>query len=405
MQDRVNLSGKIILLGMVLPLCFAPLLAVEFPRVLAFLPLITLLFALPAFLKTRAEPLRSFTKPAVFFAICLVLMFLHSFCLAQYHDDAYERLTKLSIIVTCGILFLASLKMLPPIQEKYLHLMLWFCALGAVLTSFEILSGEVLYRFIRQLGPQEHVSTAVYNRGSLSITFLAALAGFLLNNKKQISVYAAFTAIVIMLFLGESQSAQLIFGVVLAFYFLWPTTSKMGWVVLYGGIVIAALSAPFVVPYLFNNLPAFVNDVTFFRQGYVGPRFEIWDYVSRKIYENPIWGHGLEFTKNFKDFDSQQRYTNVTTVLHPHNFILQLWIEFGLCGILVFLTGLGMFLRFLYINLSGNHRHTALTMLMSFLFVSCFSYGIWQSWWLGLAFVICGWLSLSINQDKQQRIA
>ena len=405
MQDRVDLSGKIILLGMVLPLCVAPLLAVEFPRVLAFLPLITLLFALPAFLKARVKPLLSFKKPIVFLTVCLVLMFLHSFFLAQYQDDAYERLTKLFIIVTCGILFLTSLKVLPPIQEEYLHVMLWCCALGAVLTSFEILSGEALYRFIRELEPQERVSTAVYNRGSLSICFLAALAFFLLKNKKQISVYAAFTAIVIMLFLGESQSAQLVFGVMLAFYFLWPSTYKASWFVLYGLIVIAALSAPFVVPYLFNHLPAFVNDVTFFRQGYVGPRFEIWDYISRKIYERPIWGHGLEFTKNFKDFDSQQRYTNVTTVLHPHNFLLQLWIEFGLCGILAFLTGLGMFLRFLYINLSGNHRHAALTMLMSFLFVSCFSYGIWQSWWLGLAFVICGWLSLTINQDKQRRIA
>jgi O-antigen ligase len=405
MQERVDPINKIMLLGMLLPLCVAPLLAVEFPRVLAFLPLVSIFFAVPALIKTKGKSLLSFKKPALFCASALLLIFLHSYLVAQYQDDAFDRSVKLAIISSCGILFLASMKTLPPVRENFLILTLWFCMLGAIFISMEILTGEAIYRYIRNITAQELVSTAVYNRGALAITFLSALAFFLLENKKQIVSFVTFAGIIIMLYLGQSQSAQLVFVILSLFYFLWPSANKTGWFFIYGLIAMACFSTPFVIPYIFNHLPAFIDEIGFFRYSYVGPRFEIWDYVSRQVYESPVLGHGIEFTKNFEGFESQERYTQVSSVLHPHNFILQLWIEFGLCGILVFLGGLAALMRFMYQNLSGNHRKTALTLMMSFLFVSCFSYGIWQSWWLGLAFIISGWLVLTINQDKQARIA
>ena len=64
-------------------------------------------------------------------------------------------------------------------------------------------------------------------------------------------------------------------------------------------------------------------------------RVEIWDYMSHRIFEHPFLGWGLGTSKTL-DFANPNGhlYTMVTqNAPHPHNVVLQLWVELGLPGV------------------------------------------------------------------------
>ena len=69
--------------------------------------------------------------------------------------------------------------------------------------------------------------------------------------------------------------------------------------------------------------------------------------------------------------------------LHPHNAVLQVWLELGAVGALI---GLGLLLAILRAigRMLDNRlpRAAALGMFTSGLALASFSFGIWQSWWL-----------------------
>ena len=76
----------------------------------------------------------------------------------------------------------------------------------------------------------------------------------------------------------------------------------------------------------FNNISAQVEAVPILGSGggYAGARMEIWDYVSRYALQNPLYGFGVEATRQVPSFGSTESYQEGQTILHPHNFVLQL---------------------------------------------------------------------------------
>jgi O-antigen ligase len=392
---------KTLALCALLPLSFAPFLSVEFPRVLAFLPLITIIFCLPLNGAEIKNGLYAFKHAFGFFAFLLATIFVHNYFVADF-NEAKDRLCKLWMILAGGGVFLSCLWSMraPPLKQS-LKLMLICCSLGALLIAFELRFGAPVYRFVRDIPEGEIFSTSVYNRGALAISLLSLTVFLLSKTKKQLFFLFAFAPIVMMLFMVQSQSAQLVFVFGLLFYFLFPASSKIFWGLLWMGVVLAMLSKPFLVSYIYDHLPAFVDEMHFFKHSYVGARFEVWDYISQKVFDAPIFGHGIEFTRTYDEFETQARYSNVTSVLHPHSFIMQLWIEFGAVGILLAISVFTAILSFIYRRLRGNERRAALAMFLSFLVVSGFSYGMWQSWWLGLAFIMTGWFVLVVRNTEK----
>lgn len=389
-----------------LPLLISSILAVQFPRALAFLPLVSILASSPFILRQYRDVFMPFKGAFLYLAGFLLFLTAHSVFIAE-HDAAIDRLTKLAIILPLGCLFVAVMAALRSDDvQKYLRWMMYASALAAMVIFIEIEQGFTLYKLIHT---GDVFSTAAYNRSSLVVVFVFLASFFMLKDKKQKTVLLSFVPVLLMLSAVYSQSAQLLFIFCVAFYFLFPVKSKMAWAGLAIGIVAAMLSMPFIMPGVFNGLPSFVDEVAFLKSGYVGYRFEIWDYISRKIYDHPFIGHGLEFTKTYETFDTQARYAQSTHVLHPHNAILQIWIELGVVGALIAGAGVLAVLRALYTRGACDERgcdevRGALTIFIGFIFVSCFSYGMWQSWWLGLAFILAGWCVFAVkNASKAEK--
>ncbi len=121
-------------------------------------------------------------------------------------------------------------------------------------------------------------------------------------------------------------------------------------------------------------------------------RFEIWDYMTARVFERPLLGWGLKsgaFVPITPAELSTYRYANAFGN-YPHNQWLELWLEMGLPGAVI---GLGFALLVLARarRLPADMVPFALAAFTMAFCISLTSFGIDDdSWWAALA--ACGYL-------------
>jgi O-antigen ligase len=126
-----------------------------------------------------------------------------------------------------------------------------------------------------------------------------------------------------------------------------------------------------------------VEKTPWLSSGYAAPRMEIWDMVARKALEQPFFGFGLDATRDIPHFETQNLYNPMDHVLHPHNFVLQIWIEFGALGVALISAFFAVVLKTIS-EQPESHQRWLLSLFMAMTAVAATSYGLWQAWWLGL---------------------
>ncbi|MSO93446.1 MAG: O-antigen ligase family protein [Rhodospirillales bacterium] len=125
-------------------------------------------------------------------------------------------------------------------------------------------------------------------------------------------------------------------------------------------------------------------------------RIAIWQVAVKHVEQAPILGHGFDTARalygketkverSFYDKEGVRRWVSQyePIPLHPHNGILQIWLELGTVGAL-----LGGAILLSVVRAIGRHggrrldRAMALGVFVAGLFIASVSFGIWQSWWL-----------------------
>jgi O-antigen ligase len=187
-------------------------------------------------------------------------------------------------------------------------------------------------------------------------------------------------------------------------YYLFPYRSNIVWRGSMVLLFVMILIAPYLASYLFVNFADTVNSFPIIggNQGYGGERLEIWDAVSRFALQNAFYGFGIEATRSVEAFDTAQIYRQSVTELHPHNFAVQLWIEFGVIGALLggaFLTRVLIVVK----ALPFAAARIALASTVFLLVIAAFSYGLWQSWFVGLIVLVYGFNLYMIAFLKQRQ--
>lgn len=118
-------------------------------------------------------------------------------------------------------------------------------------------------------------------------------------------------------------------------------------------------------------------------------RTAIWDYVSERILERPVLGHGLEASRAVTDRIIVQERAALAIPVHPHSASLQVWFETGLIGALIASVALvvaGFWLaRAFASNRSG--AAAACATLASLAAVANISYSLWAEWWVATMFI------------------
>lgn len=362
------------------------------PRLLAFAPAaIGLIFFVAYYFVFKAKPLFP-RKSAFIWAFLIPGMAIVSALWAIESDIAMERGTKLATVLLPGIFLVAlALQMPNQICRKYAA---WFpaavCIVGTFI-SFELLFDLPVFRAIKGYGADVKLMDYLLNRGTAVYCLLALpcllLISSLTNKNLKIALYLVMAlSMGVIMTLTFSQSSQLaIIGTVLFFglvSFL-PPERKYAWWCLSAVITALILSAPFVVMGVYDFMLGVAETSTWLSKGAGSERLEIWDFVSRKIMENPLYGFGAEATRSII-FDTQQLHYPSDTVLHPHNFALQLWIEYGVIGAAMGSAFCVYMIETIRRSFTAQQARYVLPVFIAALSLAATGYGIWQGWLLGL---------------------
>lgn len=138
-------------------------------------------------------------------------------------------------------------------------------------------------------------------------------------------------------------------------------------------------------------------------------RLEIWRFLSARTADRPVAGWGTEAARSIPGARATIRSGDAAAVKvphHPHNGILQIWVELGAVGAVAAAALLGLAgmacgtapvqrpdgsmpardRRWLAAGRSGA--------LVAAVTVACASYGLWQEWWLAALLILAAWAVL-----------
>lgn len=156
-------------------------------------------------------------------------------------------------------------------------------------------------------------------------------------------------------------------------------------------------------------------------------RVFIWHFVAEQIIKKPILGHGFASSRNFKIDEKQMISYNQWTwsplPLHPHDNIMQILLETGLIGLILFLSLIYKYIQkisnisLVQSSKSGkinrtkednkiaidvlNYKSVAYACFINYYIIGMISFNIWQIWWVCSSFgaMILFKLLLSKSQE------
>lgn len=135
-------------------------------------------------------------------------------------------------------------------------------------------------------------------------------------------------------------------------------------------------------------------------------RLFIWRATANLIRERPVLGHGFDTSRSFYDNknvvpviirsdDPKRSYQlNFEPIpLHPHNMVLQVWLELGGVGALFMLAVLlSIIVAIARSGLERVEKSFCFGFFAGALVIAVVSFGAWQAWWLS-ALWLCGALT------------
>ena len=129
-------------------------------------------------------------------------------------------------------------------------------------------------------------------------------------------------------------------------------------------------------------------------------RIGIWKFTSDRSLDHPIIGWGMNASKHIPGgeaflFSKDGKLYGRALPLHPHNAILQIWLELGLPGIILFV-GLCLLIIIASINPIRSRFESAIIFgqLVTILGIANLSFGMWQAWWIAAIWLSAGFMAL-----------
>ncbi len=312
---------------------------------------------------------------------------------------ALSRAAKLAAATGFGVVMLVGIVNLPQRRRFYLGIALCIgLALALVIVAIDLSLTGGLRRAIRD--EASYFGMASLNNGMTWIVLLIWPAALWLWRMADITrrwwwrpvALAPIAACVPLLMKLESQSSFTAFGLGLVTYVAVAALPRLAPCAMAACVAVCTMVAPIAVLAMFNATR--LSD--WFRElpSTMVHRAYIWDFAAQRIMERPILGWGLDSSRAIPGGGAMVTDVNPSLPyavygkmqlmpLHPHNAPLQLWLELGVPGALLFIVVAGALLVAIALRIRDRlAAATATTVLVVAIALSSFSYGIWQTWWL-----------------------
>lgn len=369
----------------------------------ASLPLLSLSFGVGYRLTFRQWPPVDWTL--LFFLLAPALLGMASWFWSITPAASFERALKIGGLTVPAIWLFSVISLRPDsvreIFARYAPVIYTILATGV---AIELVFDFPLYRGFSGISEDEAISTSILNKFmAVLILPLPYLISFLLEQKKYYVLATLVGMTLVALLTTQSQAAQMaslvMGGAWLGIRFLPRITPVLTFAVI--GLILVVL--PWLAPFLYNHLgEEFRNGAWLVRAASSSERLEVYTFVSQRIQENPLYGFGMDCTRSITDFVSAKKYFPSSTIMHPHNIGLQLWIEFGCFGIALALSALLFVYKRLRMRLIDQQilPFTVFCGTVVFLMVS---WSLWASWLISLQLFMLAF-TLLVSPPVQKRL-
>jgi O-antigen ligase len=252
----------------------------------------------------------------------------------------------------------------------------------------DLLTGHRLQSMVT--GNASHALTK-YNRGvDYLVIVIWPILAYCRQRREPVKAMSLVVVVAVVLLVGESSTARLAAllaagALVLATY--WPRLVKNGLPIM---VAVLAMSLPFLLRVLSKDrslLAPYIKNSGL-------DRLEIWDYMSARVLEKPFFGWGLWSARSVPIRPDELSQYVWARGNFPHNHWLQLWVEIGVCGVV-------MAVLFVWTVLARMQRMTdsllpfAYANVVAALTISVLNFEFTtDSWWAALAAAAFLWTAL-----------
>ena len=200
--------------------------------------------------------------------------------------------------------------------------------------------------------------------------------------------WVAFGLIAIAIGFSPSQSTQLAVvsaaGVVVLLTWF---PKLLPWI--YRGLALVVLIFPALLWWFAEGLAGQIwtasNDVSFLQQGNAAHRVALWEGYGGSILQKPLfgWGNGASFDLGMsgpaaKIAESMGFPPQATS---PHNFVLEIWTNFGAVGALL-IAAIFWRLPSLLAKLNGRAMRSVTAIVVATYSISFLQGSVFQAWWV-----------------------
>ncbi len=303
-----------------------------------------------------------------------------------------------------GLLLAAAGLRLDKSERRFFdHALMIGGVLGFLLLGEEILSGNAVFRALQAaLGkpqnPWQNLLPVLNQAAVVASLYLWPLAVTLYRKKgTAIAIGVVISMLVVLTFADAfSHKAALVLG--LAVMVAGLLRMRAVAVLLGATVALGVLTTPWIVSQLPDPLKQ--GNAAASLSHSLQHRIVIWKTANGLIGKKPLLGYGMDTSRAFYGENQKVLYrfpgneTNASWLnrfepipLHPHNGVLQIWLEFGALGAVVFLAFLMAVIRAIA-GFGGRRleRGAALGAVVTALTIFSISFGAWQSWWLATLF-------------------
>jgi O-antigen ligase len=193
--------------------------------------------------------------------------------------------------------------------------------------------------------------------------------------------------VILMVLISFAQSAGLAL-LVMGLAAIVPVQSRRFWKVVRVVTVVGTLALPFTMPWLFTHVAPHLKDHDLTARAASAERLEIWSALTHKIEERPWLGYGYNAAHHISDLPIEKIYYHDTRILHPHNMLMQFWVDFGVVGALLGAAAMVAFWRMIESHRERRIRRLYFMTAAAVIATALVGWGLWQGWWVVLVFVL-----------------
>lgn len=261
----------------------------------------------------------------------------------------------------------------------------------AIGTSYGVMTDQPLW------GKEgQHPLSTLSHAQTIIAVFLTPCLAILWDRGSKARAYGAllmaFAAVTF--FHLEHSASNLAIMVAMAAFILVRTTGRTGMLVLFGAIALAMIAMPFVLSAFMPSQEA-LDALTQNEGGWSSEnhRLHMWRFVTEAIANGSFaFGFGADASRGFPGANEKIMWGIELMPLHPHNGAIQVWLELGAIGVAIVAIAPLLILKATK-DMPRHELAIHAALLSAYLVPWVLSYGIWQSWWMALA-----WLTAAIGR-------